>query len=190
MLGWLSRACLLCICVTDQAAVMCCFAAAITLMLFRAPPSVNTGIKSEITHWDHNMSKTTAADNVITPPNNTQDVVIHFLEHIFISGPHCALCAFDVMFFLTRTTARHVCGSHYSQWMGGSFKGQMIATALFSFISLALHHSLSEMSFGLSDIQRYWNQFHYPPLLQTDWLISCIVTAKGNYFFHLALWEL
>lgn len=45
MLGRLSGACLLCICVTDQAAVMCCFAAAITVMVFRAPPSVNTGIK-------------------------------------------------------------------------------------------------------------------------------------------------
>lgn len=38
-------ACQLYICLADQAAAVTCFAAAIAVMVFRAPPSVKTGIE-------------------------------------------------------------------------------------------------------------------------------------------------
>lgn len=58
------------------------FTVAIMVMIFTASPSVKTGLESEITYREHNMSKTAAADNMIIPPfHNTQDGVIHFLAH-------------------------------------------------------------------------------------------------------------
>lgn len=76
------------------------------------------------------------------PPNsNTQDVVIHFLEDKFISCPCCALCAFDVMYFLTRTTGRHESGFPLPPMDGHPPpppRPEVIGTALVIVISSAL----------------------------------------------------
>lgn len=83
-------ACLSCVCLADQAAVMSCFAAAIAVMFFTAPPSVKTGIESEITYREHNMSKPLRLTTLLSLPlHNTQDAVIHFLRHKFTSCPYC-----------------------------------------------------------------------------------------------------
>ncbi len=94
--------------------------------------------------WDNtsgpsHVRTAAAADNIIISPlHNSQDVVMHFLGHEFISCPCYALCAFDVMFFLMRMTARHMCSFHYCRWMRWSYQPEMIGTAVIIFISLSL----------------------------------------------------
>lgn len=155
------------------------------------------------------MSKPLRLPTYYPPPNNnTQDVDIHFLEDKFMSCPCCALCAFDVMYFLTRTTARHKSGFPLPPMDGRNPPCRpdlkVIGTVLVIVISSALSFILFQQRCFLGgrvceiSSQRYWNQFHYPPprpppsLPQTDWLISCVVTAKKregtfNYLFDLAL---
>ena len=96
------------------------------------------------------------------------------------------------MFFLLRMTTQYVCSSYYSRWT------DLTNVKWLAPLSLYLSHYILLVFFQqcllVCEISswRYWNQFHYPPLLQTDWLISFTVTAKGsfNYLFILALWEL
>lgn len=64
--------CLSFICISDQAAVMSCFSAAITVKVFRATPSVKTGIESEITHRKRNMSKPLLLTTLLSLPLTQQ----------------------------------------------------------------------------------------------------------------------